>query len=175
MAKPNDPPPRPPPGSSPLPDESDDSGATEVRLDTLTDQFAKLLGRRAPKPGTLVGGKYRLVARLGSGAMGEVWEATNVAIEMRVAVKLLKPELLADARFRSRFQREAQAIASVAHPNVARFFDVVVGDPTFLVMEFVEGRSLKTVLETEGRMKPERALSMALGIARALRASTSSP
>src|SRR5438067_11143254 len=102
MAKPTD----------PRPEEADDSGQTDVRLDTITDQFAQLLGRGAPKPGKMVGGKYRLVARLGAGAMGEVWQALNVAIEMRVAVKLLKPELLANAQFRERFQREAVAIAS---------------------------------------------------------------
>ncbi len=169
MSKPSD----PALGSSPPPaaDDSSDSDRRSVdRLDTITEDFAKLLGRRSAKAGELIGGKYRLVQRLGAGAMGEVWAATNMAIDLKVAVKLLKRDLLTDKHFRIRFQREAQAIASVAHPNVARFFDVVVGDPTFMVMEFVEGRSLKGVLEKETQLAPERALSLAIGIARALEA-----
>src|SRR5438067_184615 len=110
------------------PDDADDPGTDPQpgeRLDTVTEDFVRLLSKRALKVGSRVGGKYRLDRRLGSGAMGEVWQATNTTIEMKVAIKLLKPELLSDAQFRTRFQREAQALASVAHPNVARFFDIV--------------------------------------------------
>ncbi len=92
--------------------------------------------------GTIVGGRYRLVEKLGGGAMGEVYIAENLAIRLRVAVKLLKRELAADAVFRERFQQEAQAIAAIDHPNVARFLDLVLGDPTFLVMEYVTGETL---------------------------------
>jgi tRNA A-37 threonylcarbamoyl transferase component Bud32 len=98
--------------------------------------------------GTIVGDRYRLVSRLGGGAMGDVFEAENLAIRLRVAVKLLKPDLLEDKVFRERFQQEAQAIAAIEHPNVARFLDLVVGDPTFLVMEYVKGQTLAERLRT---------------------------
>jgi serine/threonine protein kinase len=107
--------------------------------------------RRPPQVGvgTIVGDRYRLVSRLGGGAMGDVFIAENLAIRLRVAVKLLKPELLADNVFRERFQQEAQAVASIEHPNVARFLDLVVGDPTFLVMEYVKGQTLAEKLRAK--------------------------
>jgi serine/threonine-protein kinase len=152
------------------PDDSDEPGTDPQpdRLDTITEDFVRLLKKRPLSPGARVGGKYRLDRRLGAGAMGEVWQATNTTIELKVAIKLLKPELLSDAKFRTRFQQEAQALASVTHPNVARFYDIVVGDPTFMVMEFVNGTNLKTLLDTEKKLEPERALTIAVGVARAL-------
>jgi eukaryotic-like serine/threonine-protein kinase len=97
---------------------------------------------RAIDVGHVVGDRYRLVERIGRGAMGEVFIAENLAIRLRVAVKLLKPELYADKTFRERFVQEAQAVAAIDHPNVARFLDLVIGDPTFLVMEYVRGPTL---------------------------------
>ena len=112
------------------------------RIDTLPDGFDKLIGRTALVVGEIVGGRWKLLKSLGSGGMGEVFVAENIAIGMRVAIKLLKPELLANREFRARFQNEAQAVASIEHANVARFFDLVVGDPTFIVMEYVRGETL---------------------------------
>jgi serine/threonine protein kinase len=164
-------------------EESTFSGLTDVdptrlrtpdggvsRVDTLPEDFAKLLGRNATAVGHVIGIRYKLLERLGGGAMGEVFVAENLAIGLRVAVKLLKPDLLADAHFRQRFQREAQAIAAIEHPNVARFLDLVVGDPTFLVMEYVRGSTLSSRLRELKRFPTERAVALGIRLCWALRA-----
>src|SRR4051812_16792980 len=131
------------------------------RIDTLPDGFAEILKRRSLQPGDVVGDRYRLLEVLGGGAMGHVFTAENRAIGSVVAIKVLKPELLANPEFRQRFQYEAQAVGSIEHPNVARFLDVVVGDPTFLVMEYVSGETLATVLAREKAMSIQRAAHIA--------------
>jgi serine/threonine-protein kinase len=98
---------------------------------------------------------------LGDGAMGQVFVAENLAIGQKVALKVLKPELLADATFRMRFQQEAEAIAAVEHRNVARFLDLVVGDPTFIVMEYVRGPTLAQVIRDQKRLPSLDALFIA--------------
>jgi tRNA A-37 threonylcarbamoyl transferase component Bud32 len=135
------------------------------RIDTLPDGFAEVLKRRSLAPGDVVGERYRLLEVLGGGAMGHVFTAENRAIGAIVAVKVLKPELLANPEFRQRFQHEAQAVASIEHPNVARFLDVVVGDPTFLVMEYVRGETLATVLAREKAMSIQRAVHLGTRLA----------
>ena len=106
--------------------------------------------RRQVEAGDIVGERYRVVRPIGHGAMGKVFLAENQAIGLRVAIKLLKPELLANPDFRLRFKHEAEAVAAIQHPNVARFFDLIVGDPTFLVMEYVDGPTLHQVIHKEG-------------------------
>ncbi|MCA1665246.1 MAG: serine/threonine protein kinase, partial [Myxococcales bacterium] len=135
------------------------------RIDTLPEGFAAILKRRTLRPGDVVGDRYRLLEVLGGGAMGHVFTAENRAIGSIVAIKVLKPELLASPEFRQRFQYEAQAVGSIEHPNVARFFDVVVGDPTFLVMEYVAGETLATVLAREKSMSLARAVHLATRLA----------
>jgi tRNA A-37 threonylcarbamoyl transferase component Bud32 len=130
------------------------------RIDTLPDGFDKLIGKAALTTGEVVGGRYKLVQSLGNGGMGQVFVAENIAIGMRVAVKVLKPELLANPEFRQRFQNEAQAVAAIEHANVARFFDLVVGDPTFIVMEYVRGETLSDVVK-RGKLPIDRALTIA--------------
>jgi tRNA A-37 threonylcarbamoyl transferase component Bud32 len=138
------------------------------RVDTLTDEFSQLLSRRPYVVGDVIAGRYRLAGILGEGAMGQVFVAENLSIGRRVAIKMLRPELLADAVFRRRFQKEAEAIAAIEHRNVVRFFDLVVGDPTFLVMEYVEGPTLAQVLRQEKRLEVGRALDVARRLAWAL-------
>src|SRR5262249_3893299 len=75
--------------------------------------------------------------------------------------------------FRQRFQREAQAIASIEHPNVARFFDLVVGDPTFLVMEYVRGQTLSARLREVKKLPIADAATVAIKLCQALRAAHS--
>ncbi|MGZ3405540.1 MAG: serine/threonine protein kinase [Polyangia bacterium] len=130
------------------------------RIDTLPDGFDKLIGQAQLIEGEVIGGRYKLIQSLGNGGMGQVFVAENIAIGMRVAVKLLKPELLANPEFRARFQNEAQAVASIEHPNVARFFDLVVGDPTFIVMEYVRGETLAALIK-HGPLPVGRALAIA--------------
>src|SRR5579864_7760580 len=130
------------------------------RIDTLPDGFAKLIRQQPPAVGDVIGERYRLTQSLGNGGMGQVFVAENISIGMRVAIKLLKPELLANTEFRKRFQNEAQAVAAIEHPNVARFFDLVVGDPTFIVMEYVRGDTLASLIKL-GRLPVERAVAIA--------------
>jgi serine/threonine-protein kinase len=138
------------------------------RIDTLPEDFFKLLTRRPYLIGDVVGERYKLQQHLGDGGMGQVFVALNQTIGSTVAIKVLKPELLLDASFRKRFQREAEAIAALNHRNVVRFFDLVVGDPTFLVMEHVPGPTLASVLIEEERVEPARAVRLAVRLCWAL-------
>jgi len=133
------------------------------RVDADTDQLAKLisLSHRRHIAGEVLAGRYRIVRELGGGGMGQVFLAENLSIRQKVAIKVLRPELLANDAFRKRFQKEAEAIAAVEHQNVVRFFDLVVGDPTFLVMELVDGPTLASVIEREQRLVPLRAAELA--------------
>jgi tRNA A-37 threonylcarbamoyl transferase component Bud32 len=110
------------------------------------------------------------VQTLGDGAMGQVFVAENLAIGQKVALKVLKQELLADATFRMRFQQEAEAIAAVEHRNVARFLDLVVGDPTFIVMEYVKGPTLAQVIRDKKRLPAIDAMYIAERLCWALEA-----
>jgi serine/threonine protein kinase len=139
-------------------------GAGFSRIETLPDAATP----SRFKTDDIVGSRYRLISFIGEGAMGEVFVAENVAIGVRVAIKFLKPELLARPQFRQRFEYEARAISAIQHPNVARFFDLVIGDPTFLVMEYVEGPNLADVIKREGRLQPTRAAFIATRLAWAL-------
>jgi tRNA A-37 threonylcarbamoyl transferase component Bud32 len=140
------------------------------RVDDLPDDFLASLSSAVLAVGDVVGGRYRLVQELGTGAMGQVFIAENMAIGCSVAIKVLKTELLADSSFRQRFQREAEAIAAVEHRNVVRFLDLVVGDPTFLVMEYVRGPTLQNRLREEQRLSVDSALWIARRLCWALHA-----
>ena len=100
--------------------------------------------------------------------MGQVFVAENLTIGRKVAIKVLKSQLLTSVSFRQRFQQEAEAIAAIDHPSVARFYDVVVGDPTFLVMEYVRGPTLHAELVAKGRLPSARAARIAERLAWAL-------
>jgi serine/threonine-protein kinase len=136
-------------------------GSGWSRLETLPDAVIEQLKKREYWIGHTIGERYRLKSLLGVGGMGQVFVAENLAIGAEVAVKLLKPELIASKLFRQRFQKEAEAIGSINHQNVARLFDLVVGDPTFLVMEYVQGPTLYQLIENEKRLDYHRALRIA--------------
>src|SRR5262249_55038954 len=112
------------------------------RVDNLPPELLQVLSRRPLMPGDVIAGRYKLIESLGNGTMGQVFVGEIQSIGRRVAIKVLRPELLVDAQFRRRFQTEAEAVAALEHRNIARCFDLVVGDPTFLVMEYVPGPSL---------------------------------
>ena len=139
------------------------------KLETLPEGFAEQM-RRQVEVGDIVGERYRIVRHIGSGAMGKVYLAENQAIGLRVAIKLLKPELLANPDFRLRFKHEAEAVAAIQHQNVARFLDLVVGDPTFLVMEFVDGPTLHQAIHQEGKLAPRRVADIGVRLAWGLHA-----
>jgi serine/threonine-protein kinase len=87
-----------------------------------------------------------------------------------VAVKVLKPELSVDRSLRVRFHKEAQALAPIRHPNVVRFIELVVGEPTLLVTEYAPGPTLREAIEKEGRLQPARASAIAVRLSWALHA-----
>jgi serine/threonine-protein kinase len=103
-------------------------------------------------PGSLLGGRYRLVRLLGRGGMGSVWEATQEDLRRKVAVKLLDPALAADPQQVERFRREALAAAALGHSNIIAVTDFQwsAGEPPFLVMELLAGESLGARIEREG-------------------------
>lgn len=95
-----------------------------------------------------VAGRYRLQRRLGAGGMGVVYQATDSELARSVAVKVIRPESVADPQTMERFRREARAAASLSHPNIVAVYDfgTLPGGGAFLVMEYVEGQSLRYMM-----------------------------
>ncbi len=103
--------------------------------------------------GALLGGKLRLGRVLGEGAMGIVYEATDTVLGRKVAVKVILPELLADDRQRRRFEREARAAAALTSEHAVRILDVNgESEEPYLVMEYLEGRTLESIVMKDGRV-----------------------
>ncbi len=131
-------------------------------------------GASARGPGSLVGrkiaGKYEVVARIGTGAMGTIYEANNTALGKRVAIKILHPHLASDESLVARFHREARAAARLDHPNCISIHDFGQTEDgiLYIVMEYVEGEDLASVLRREGRIDPLRAVRIAIGVCAAL-------
>lgn len=119
--------------------------------------------------GRVVGGRYRLLAPLGSGASAEVYLADDVRLRRRVAVKILHAALSADESFLRRFRAEARAAAALSHPNILAIFDWN-GDevPPYLVTEHLSGGSLRSMLDAGHRLTPSQALLVGLSAAQAL-------
>jgi eukaryotic-like serine/threonine-protein kinase len=122
----------------------------------------------------LLGGRYQVGELLGYGGMAEVHRGRDLRLGRDVAIKMLRTDLARDATFQMRFRREAQNAASLNHPAIVAVYDT--GEeiaPTgetlpFIVMEFVNGRTLKEVLAAEGRLQPRRALEITADICAAL-------
>ena len=119
-------------------------------------------------PGTTFAG-YRVETLVGRGGMGVVYRATDLSLERPVALKLVAPELAEDGRFRERFLREPRLAASLDHPHVIPIYEAGEHDgQLYLAMRFVEGSDLRTLLEREGKLSPERTLAVLAQIADAL-------
>ncbi|MFB4316463.1 serine/threonine-protein kinase [Actinomadura sp. 21ATH] len=115
--------------------------------------------------------RYRLVERLATGGMGEVWRAADQALARAVAVKLLRPELVSDASACARFRAEAQFAAALKHDGIAQVYDVGVQDGrSYLVMELVEGEPLAEVIARAGALPPAAVLDLLAQAGRALAA-----
>jgi eukaryotic-like serine/threonine-protein kinase len=121
----------------------------------------------SPAAGTTLG-RYRLLAPLGAGGMGEVWRAHDANLDREVAIKLLASNALSDSASRERFRREAHVLASISHPGVASIYDFDVQDGVdFIVMELVPGGSLESRLES-GAMPIDEVVRIGAAIADAL-------
>ena len=115
------------------------------------------------------GGRYELYRRIARGGMAEVFLARDQLLDRPVAVKVLFPEYATDPAFVERFRREAQAAANLNHPNVVGVYDWGQEVGTYyIVMEYVEGRSLAEIIRAEGPLHPDRAADIAIDIAAAL-------
>jgi eukaryotic-like serine/threonine-protein kinase len=115
------------------------------------------------------GGRYVVIERVGSGGMAEVYRARDELLGREVALKVLHERFSQDRSFVERFKREAQAAANLNHPNIVSLFDYGADDDTyFIVMEFIDGKSLSDVLQDEGPLMPERAAEIAADVAKAL-------
>ncbi len=121
-------------------------------------------------PGTTVfNGRYELHRRLGRGGMAEVFLARDQLLDRPVAVKVLFPEFATDPAFVERFRREATAAANLNHPNIVGVYDWGEADGTyFIVMEYVDGRSLSEILRAEGPLHPDRVADVGADVAAAL-------
>jgi serine/threonine protein kinase len=121
--------------------------------------------------GRTLSGRYEILDRLGQGGMGQVYHARDVLLGRLVALKVLWPHLAASEAAQERFRREARAAARLNHPAVVAVYDHGADeDLQFLVMEHVEGRTLKEMLAEEGPLTPDRAVAVAIGLADALAA-----
>src|ERR1700753_2626367 len=119
---------------------------------------------------TLIDGRYRVVRRLGTGGMAEVFLAEDQQLGRQVALKLLHRRFGEDPGFVERFRREAQAAAGLQHPNVVSVYDRGQFEDTYYIaMEYLPGRSLKQVIRDEAPLDPVRSIDIAIQILRAAR------
>jgi predicted Ser/Thr protein kinase len=115
--------------------------------------------------------RYEVGRLLGAGGMAEVFEGRDRLLARRVAIKVLQSQFARDPSFLIRFKREAQAAASLSHPNIVGVYDTGSEDGThFIVMEYVDGRTLKDVIRAEGPLYPERAAEICADVCNALAA-----
>ncbi|GAB6157382.1 Stk1 family PASTA domain-containing Ser/Thr kinase [Desulfotomaculum varum] len=119
--------------------------------------------------GKLLGNRYEILEQLGGGGMALVWKGKDTFLNRLVTVKVLRPEYASDQDFVRRFRREAQAVASLSHPNIVSIYDVGQENGShYLVMEYVDGESLKELIRREGPLPPARAIQLGRQIAEAL-------
>ncbi|MGH9102864.1 MAG: Stk1 family PASTA domain-containing Ser/Thr kinase [Acidimicrobiales bacterium] len=114
-------------------------------------------------------GRYELVHQIARGGMAEVYLARDLLLDRRVALKVLFRELSIDRAFVERFRREAQAAANLSHANIVSVFDWGEADSTyFIVMEYVDGHPLSTLIRSQGHLLPDRAATIGADVAGAL-------
>ena len=121
-------------------------------------------------PGTLIDDRYRVVSRVGSGGMAEVYCADDIQLGRRVAVKLLHERFAADEEFVERFRREASSAASLSHANIVSVYDRGEwGGTYYIAMEYLDGRSLDSIVREEAPLPPEHAIEITEQVLRAAR------
>ena len=119
--------------------------------------------------GTSLNGRYRLEARVGAGGMSTVYRAFDVTLERQVAVKLMNREVASDSDQLERFRREARAVAQLSHPHIVGVIDAGEDDHRpYIVLEYVEGETLKDRIRRQGGLPVPEAVAYAIQIARAL-------
>ncbi|MCD7807170.1 MAG: Stk1 family PASTA domain-containing Ser/Thr kinase [Lachnospiraceae bacterium] len=123
------------------------------------------------KMGMLLGGRYEILEKIGTGGMSDVYKAMDQKLNRNVAVKVLKQEFSENANFVSKFLVEAQAAAGLMHPNIVNVYDVGEEDDIhYIVMELVEGITLKKYIEKKARLSYKEAVSIAIQVAMGIEA-----
>ncbi|MFQ9308408.1 MAG: Stk1 family PASTA domain-containing Ser/Thr kinase [Paraclostridium sordellii] len=118
---------------------------------------------------TVLGNRYEIIKKIGDGGMAFVYEARDKLLNRTVAIKVLRPEFVDDEEFLSKFKREAEAVASLSHPNIVNVYDVGEdGKVHYIVMELIEGQNLKDIIKNEGTLDEYTALDITKQIAKAL-------
>ena len=122
-------------------------------------------------PGTLLAGRYRIISPLGKGGMGEVYRADDIRLGQPVALKFLPAAFAADSERLERLVDEVRIGRQISHPNVCRLYDIAeAGGHHFLVMEYVDGEDLASLLRRIGRLPGDKALEIARGLCAGLAA-----
>ena len=121
--------------------------------------------------GTFIANRYKIVGQVGTGGMSDVYKAKDHALGRYVAIKVLKSEFSEDTNFVSKFRTEAQSAAVLEHPNIVNIYDVGSENGIhYIVMEYVEGITLKTYIEKKGQLTYKEALSIAIQVGRGIQA-----
>lgn len=122
-------------------------------------------------PGTYLQDRYEILGRIGSGGMSVVYKAKCHTLDRLVAIKVLKEEFASDENFVSKFKMEAQAAARLSHPNIVNVYDVVdEGNLHYIVMELIEGITLKSYIEKKGFLENKEAIGIAIQVAQGIAA-----
>ncbi len=121
--------------------------------------------------GTVLSGRYEIIERIGTGGMADVYRAMDSKLNRYVAIKVLKREYREDEQFVTKFRQEARSVAGLSHPNIVGVYDVGNdGDVQYIVLELVEGISLKKYIEKKGHLPYKEALSIAIQVANGMEA-----
>jgi eukaryotic-like serine/threonine-protein kinase len=137
-----------------------DAGAPQARL-----------SESALRVGSVLGSRYEILLQLGEGGMGTVYKVYDRELERVVAMKVIRPELAQTAEALNRFKQELIIARQVTHRNVSRIYDLAEADGVkFITMEFIEGRSLSTLLQEKGKLAPKQAAGVIVQVCRALEA-----
>lgn len=119
--------------------------------------------------GSMIGNRYEILEKVGTGGMADVYRAKDHRLNRFVALKVLKTEYSEDTKFVSKFRQEAQAVAAITHPNIVSVYDVGEEEGMhYIVMEFVDGITLKRYIDQKGKLKVKEAVGIALQIAAGL-------
>jgi len=147
-----------------------DRAGDDVETQALGLGTRRRAGEAAVRKGASIAGRYQVRAEIARGSMARVYEAEQVSVGRKVALKVINREFAKDSQALARFRREAAVLAKIDHPNIVTVHDIgttATGEP-YLVMEYVSGRSLSDIIREQGRIPLEQAVSLLLQISRAL-------
>lgn len=123
------------------------------------------------KPGMFIGDRYEIIDKVGSGGMADVYKARCHRLNRFVAIKVLKSEYSSDTNFVAKFRAEAQSVAGLSHPNIVNVYDVGEDNGLYyIVMELVEGITLKSFIERKGKLEVKEAVGIAIQISQGMEA-----